>query len=120
MDDISGSPNKPFYLVGGISPFINGIQLYSMPKISISSAPIDSRFLFPIYLMSNSSFPSSGGEDAGVRCYLKDTYLGCFFDVIANGQTLLAGDGNEYWYFIYDQLVTAYQSLPLRLLVRKS
>jgi len=119
MNDVSGSATKKKYNIGTIMAFTNGITTYCIPSQSISSAVVDKKYLIPIYLMSNSALPA-GGEDAGIRCSLTDTMCGGIYDGIANGQILTADDGKTWWYYIAITTQTAYQSLPYRVLIRKS
>jgi hypothetical protein len=118
MRDISGSATKPRYQLASVYPFdTNAIQTYGIAKMQIQSAKIDKRYLFPVYLCSNSTYPT-GGEDAGFRAQFYDMFLGGYYDGISHGQVLRADDNKEYFYYVYEN-ENQYCHLPLYLLVRR-
>jgi len=113
MKDVSGSATKPTYTPATVCVATSG----NTPRGQLNAAKQGYRYFIPIWLRSNSSYPS-GGENAGIRARLNEVYAAFNEDSEAHGETIkLSNSTKEYMYFIQAD-TTSYTHLFGRLLFR--
>ena len=116
MKDLSGATTKPIYMACEICPYTGWTA--GCPRLQIKAAKQNYRYLMPVWIGSNSTL-IAGGENAGIRGRLQETYGGQYYDTMTNGQTLEAADSKIFRYFSQLDAITTYSNFSTRLLYRK-